>query len=263
MRSLAIDEPFVRGGSEYYLTDALGSTVVLTDATGLATTSYSYEPFGTSTLIGAPTGNSLEFTGRENDGTGLRYYRARYYHSGLCRFIAEDPLGLQRSGTSLYAYVFDNPTSFTDPFGLYTVVELAGILYNETATLSGCSLLEARIAMAHVAINREAVNDRTPIAPTTLRPSEQEAIRRGYRPAADAWAQSVTAAALALSEQMKPEPVDPTGGALHFLLDWGQGRPTWGRGYGVLAYGPCISGAGSQFPPGFRPGDPVTIRIFP
>jgi len=35
----------------------------------------------------------FRYTGRENDGTGLYYYRARYYHPGAKRFIAEDPIG--------------------------------------------------------------------------------------------------------------------------------------------------------------------------
>jgi uncharacterized protein RhaS with RHS repeats len=32
-------------------------------------------------------------TGRENDGTGLYYYRARYYSTTLARFIQSDPIG--------------------------------------------------------------------------------------------------------------------------------------------------------------------------
>jgi RHS repeat-associated protein len=80
-------------------------------------TSYTYAPFGASTLSGAPTANSLEYTGRENDGTGLYYYRARYYHPGLQRFLSEDRL--RRQGDNLYAYVSNDPIGRIDPLGLW------------------------------------------------------------------------------------------------------------------------------------------------
>jgi RHS repeat-associated protein len=60
----------------------------------------------------------LRFTGREEDGTALNYYRARYYHPGLQRFISEDPIGFAGGDTNLYAYVANNPLLFVDPFGL-------------------------------------------------------------------------------------------------------------------------------------------------
>jgi RHS repeat-associated protein len=55
----------------------------------------------------------------DNDGTGLFYYRARYYHPGFSRFVAQDPMGLA-AGHNLYAYVKANPVLFTDPSGLWT-----------------------------------------------------------------------------------------------------------------------------------------------
>ena len=96
LRSLNIDEPFIRQtstGSEYYHTDALGSTLALSSSAGTTAVSYSYEAFGKTTMTGASS-NPFEFTGRENDGTGLYYYRNRYYHPQLQRFISEDPLNV-------------------------------------------------------------------------------------------------------------------------------------------------------------------------
>lgn len=51
--------------------------------------------------------------------TALRpyYYRARYYHPTLQRFISEDPIPRVGYG-HLYAYVDNSPLRFTDPFGL-------------------------------------------------------------------------------------------------------------------------------------------------
>jgi len=77
--------------AEYYHTDALGSTLALTNETGAVQTTYAYEPFGNTTMDGAST-NPFQYTGRENDAAGLNYYRARYYSPALQRFISEDPL---------------------------------------------------------------------------------------------------------------------------------------------------------------------------
>jgi len=49
---------------------------------------------------------------------GTIYYRARYYDPSIGRFISEDPIGFDGSGTNFYAYVRSNPISLTDPLGL-------------------------------------------------------------------------------------------------------------------------------------------------
>jgi RHS repeat-associated protein len=61
--------------------------------------------------------NHFQFAGRENDGTGLYYYRARYYSPELQRFISEDPIGLA-GGLNFYAYVGNSPLNFVDELGL-------------------------------------------------------------------------------------------------------------------------------------------------
>ena len=45
------------------------------------------------------------------------YYRARYYDPKIGRFISEDPIGFE-GGMNFYAYVFNNPVRFLDPYGL-------------------------------------------------------------------------------------------------------------------------------------------------
>jgi RHS repeat-associated protein len=99
-----------------YLTDFLGSTTALADDTGTVKTTYGYEPYGESTSTGEATVNSFQYTGRENDGTGLMYYRARYYHPKAKRFISEDPIG-QEGGINPNAYVGGSPMTDTDPTG--------------------------------------------------------------------------------------------------------------------------------------------------
>lgn len=102
------------------LTDHLGSVIALTDATGAIVTNYTYEPYCATTQTGTTSTNPHQYTGRENDGTGLYFYRARYYDPQLMRFISEDPIGLA-GGMNSYAYVKGNPHRYTDPFGLWTI----------------------------------------------------------------------------------------------------------------------------------------------
>jgi RHS repeat-associated protein len=118
---LGIDEFFTRTdvtGARHLLSDALGSVIALSDSGGAVQTEYAYEPFGRTTLTGATSPNSFQYTGRERDGTGPYYYRARYYHPGLQRFISEDPFGFAGGDWNLYAYVRDNPVRYRDPLGL-------------------------------------------------------------------------------------------------------------------------------------------------
>jgi RHS repeat-associated protein len=73
--------------------------------------------YGSTTISGAANTNALQFTGRENDGTGLSFYRARYYDPRLQRFISEDPLG-PAGGVNLFTYAENQPIAYTDPLGL-------------------------------------------------------------------------------------------------------------------------------------------------
>ncbi|MBI5043378.1 MAG: hypothetical protein HZC10_06035 [Nitrospirae bacterium] len=121
IRTLNIDEPLARiqsdGTVRYYQTDALGSVIALTDDAGAIRTQYSYDPYGNTTISGEISDNPFQYTGRENDGTGLYYYRARYYSPELQRFISEDPARFS-GGINFYAYVENNPSNYIDPHGL-------------------------------------------------------------------------------------------------------------------------------------------------
>ena len=116
---LGVDERFSRtksGTTSTYLTDLLGSTVALADASGVVQTRYGYDPYGVTSQTGAANDNQYQFTGRQQDGDGYYYYRGRYYQPAWGRFISEDPIGLA-GGVNLYAYVGGSPTDSTDPSG--------------------------------------------------------------------------------------------------------------------------------------------------
>ncbi len=124
LNSLSVDDQLTRtdvstGATSSILRGPVGSTAALADNTGAVQTEYTYEPFGKTTATGASSPNSSQYTGRENDGTGLYYYRARFYDPGLQRFISEDPAHLLGGDANLYAYVGNNPVNYRDPSGLW------------------------------------------------------------------------------------------------------------------------------------------------
>jgi RHS repeat-associated protein len=137
LTGLGIDEYFARTtvsppARTSFLANALGSAIRLADDSAAMPTSYKYEPFGNVAAGGSNPGdaNAYQFTGRENDATGLYYYRARYYSPTWGRFISEDPVTNQRGvsvplganrqawARSAYEYVLGNPVMFKDPSGL-------------------------------------------------------------------------------------------------------------------------------------------------
>ena len=115
-----LDEYFLRtdsNGESVPLTDALGSIIAMTGASGTMNTTYWYSPYGLTTIAGVASGNSTQYAGRENDQTSLYYCRARYYSPEIGRFISQDPSGLA-AGLNLYEYAGDDPVNFDDPLGL-------------------------------------------------------------------------------------------------------------------------------------------------
>lgn len=107
-------------GTKSLLTDALGNTVALADSNGTIQTTYAYEPFGSATVSGVNSGNTHQYTGRENDLGNLTYYRARYYNPTFQRFISEDPYEFAGGDWNLYNYAGNAPTILSDPTGLWT-----------------------------------------------------------------------------------------------------------------------------------------------
>jgi RHS repeat-associated protein len=123
LTGLQIDEVLARysnQGNRTLLTDALGSVLAQTDETQTSTTLYAYSPYGEVTQVGE-NDNSLQYTGRENDDTGLYFYRVRYYDPALKRFLSSDPIGLE-GGLNTYKYAKNNPLRWFDPTGLQSVL---------------------------------------------------------------------------------------------------------------------------------------------
>jgi RHS repeat-associated protein len=115
-----IDEPLAMlrsGATSYYNADGLGTVTSLTNSSGAAAQTYTYDSFGKVTGSSGSLTNPFQYTGREVDPeTGLYYYRARYYDPSTGRFLGEDH-ARYKGGINFYAYVRNNPIDFTDPLG--------------------------------------------------------------------------------------------------------------------------------------------------
>jgi large repetitive protein len=112
----------------YYHQDGLGSTRILTNATGSITDRYDYDAYGVMLSHAGTSTESHLFAGEQRDSaTGLDYLRARYYDSDLGRFISKDQFsGFITDPMSLhdYQYAHANPINNTDPTGYFTLGEV-------------------------------------------------------------------------------------------------------------------------------------------
>lgn len=112
-------------GTDYttYHYDLRGSTVALTDSTGLVTDTFSYAPYGELLSHNGTSDVVYLYNGRDGvitDDNGLYYMRARYYHPELRRFLSEDEYAGRYDdifNLNLYTYCEGNPIDFVDPSG--------------------------------------------------------------------------------------------------------------------------------------------------
>ncbi|MGA7342359.1 MAG: RHS repeat-associated core domain-containing protein, partial [Terracidiphilus sp.] len=138
--------PCVTSNTCYVTVDHLGSTRMLTDASGTPQARYDYLPFGSEILAGTdgrttamgyqstPDQTNPKFTGQQRDpetsgpGYSLDWFNARYLSGAQGRFQSVDPANAGANSADPqtwngYAYVGNNPLSYTDPSGM---VEAAG-----------------------------------------------------------------------------------------------------------------------------------------
>ncbi|GIO42341.1 RHS repeat-associated core domain-containing protein [Paenibacillus apis] len=111
----------------FYLKDMLGSPLALVNQDSEVALRYHYDEFG---IAEDPEKFDLNYPGPDNlfgytglgydASSGLSYARARYFDSGIGRFVSEDtyPGELNNpQSLNLYTYVYNNPLKFVDPSG--------------------------------------------------------------------------------------------------------------------------------------------------
>jgi len=100
-------------------TDALGSPVAYSDASGSIVERLDYEPYGES--LSARQDGRPGYAGHVSDGsTGLSYMQQRYYDPAVGRFLSADPVTAHSNPLVLFnrfKYAANNPYTFVDPDG--------------------------------------------------------------------------------------------------------------------------------------------------
>ena len=117
----------------YYVRDALGNINHIVNQDGELESSYTYEAYGSHTVLNAQgsTSTSSTLIGNINPfrykgyyydvETQLFYCNSRYYSPELCRFISPDSIEYldpeSINGLNLYCYCMNNPIMYADPSG--------------------------------------------------------------------------------------------------------------------------------------------------
>lgn len=119
--------------SSYYVLDALGSVLALTDSTGNTdTASYTYDPYGkTTSSTGSQTGiNPFGYAGGYTDPSGQIHFGQRYYAPTVGSWTQLDSLSQINDPTQAdrYAYAGDDPINDMDPTGQGLFGTIVGIV---------------------------------------------------------------------------------------------------------------------------------------
>jgi len=110
-------EQISSSGTYYFHNDQLGSTRVLTNATGSVAATYSYTDYGQLLGSTGTVSNPFGYAGQYADQeSGLVYMRARYYDPATAQFISRDPI--ESLTGQPYEYANDDPLNLSDPSGL-------------------------------------------------------------------------------------------------------------------------------------------------
>jgi RHS repeat-associated protein len=110
------------GNVYYYFQDHLGTSKTITTSAGVVCYDADFSPFGNEMVYVNSCPQGYKFTSLERDSeTSLDHTLYRKYESGLGRWLSGDRrrgyVGNPQSWNR-YAYVLNNPVSFTDPLGL-------------------------------------------------------------------------------------------------------------------------------------------------
>jgi len=110
--------PFTPGPVEFFVYNAVGHTIALTNAAGQLTQTTLYEAFGQTVVqTGTSENNRLRNTKERDASVGLDLDGFRYYDPASGRYVQRDPIGYG-DGMNVYRSVQNDPINGIDPLGL-------------------------------------------------------------------------------------------------------------------------------------------------
>jgi len=161
------------GSHEFFVYNAIGSVVALTDGQANLTSTSDFDAFGNVLSQSGLTCETRKFCTKERSpALNLDNFGHRYYDPALGRFLTRDPAGYP-NGPNNYLYCANNPVNRIAPLGLYmfetTVVTNIAINYVSRKLLDAA--VETGIAVG------QAVRDVKNLTQAQMKPYVSEAYK--------------------------------------------------------------------------------------
>jgi RHS repeat-associated protein len=132
--------------THYIHPDHLGSTNVVTNASGTVEQTLDYLPYGGTRISIGQNAASRQYIGQFADQSTLDYLQKRYYDPSRGQFLSEDPVFLgdpknqnleDPQSLNSYSYTNNNPITGKDPTGEALTAAQSATLISITAQLQG------------------------------------------------------------------------------------------------------------------------------
>ncbi|QHM72689.1 RHS repeat domain-containing protein [Mixta intestinalis] len=132
----------------YSYDNLTGSSSLELDGDGNVISAEEYYPYGGTAVWTARSAveadyKAVRYSGKERDATGLYYYGYRYYQPWAGRWISSDPAGTA-DGLNLFSMVRNNPVTFSDNQGLYSILDILNIDKPDYSAIDSISTKYAR-----------------------------------------------------------------------------------------------------------------------
>jgi RHS repeat-associated protein len=106
------------GTNYYYTRDHLGSVREMCNSSGSIVATYSYDPYGRTTLVSGSNVATFQYAGYyQHQESGLEFAMFRAFDPNTGRWINRDPIG-EFGGLNNYSFTNEDPINAMDPMGL-------------------------------------------------------------------------------------------------------------------------------------------------